>query len=607
MNPLNPTKAVVAVAPGARRRMLFTVLGWLLALLLAPGPAAADETKMLRVARTSQFDTLDPPRQFDGSSMDLVTLVYSGLMRYAYLERPYKAEPDLLAGMPELSADKLTYTLRLRKGVRFHDDACFPGGQGRELTADDVLYTLRRFADARINTKGWSVLEGKIAGLDAYRAATAQPGSKVDALSKLPIDGLKKIDAHTLAIRLTRPDPRFVDQLAVMNTAIVPMEAVQAYGANFGTHPVGTGPFMLKDVDRKGVLRFTRYPRYHGVYPSVGAAGDAERGLLKDAGRKLPLVDVVEMPLVEEAQPRVLRFLKGEFEWTGLDRANFSKMAQRAKDGSFQLVSPYADRFGIYHALTGDVNDLILNMKDPLLGGNKALRQALAHLVDTQAEIDVLRNGRGRKLKSLVPSDMPGNERDTGATYYSYDVVRAKQLLAEAGFPGGKGLPVLTLHTADTSADGHNLVDLMRAKAAAAGVQLKGQFADWPTTLKAVQSGNFQLALMGWSPGPPDAPGNFQMLYGKNLPPGTNFSNFVNADFDRAFEAARYLADGPELLALIRTMNEIVRNEVPVIIRFESISVGMTQKWLRNFKRNPLAPEHMYVDVDLALQKKGLP
>jgi ABC-type transport system substrate-binding protein len=576
-------------------------------LALAAIPVLAQEQKVIRVARTSQFDTLDPPRQFDGSSVDLITLVYSGLMRYAYLERPYKVEPDLLAGMPELSADRLTYTLRLRKGVRFHDDACFPGGQGRELTADDVLYSLRRFADANINTKGWSVLEGKVAGLDAYRAATAQPGSKVDALSNFPVEGLKKIDAHTLTIRLTRPDPRFLNQFASMNTAIVPMEAVKAYGAQFGTHPVGTGPFMLKDVDRKGVLRFTRYPRYHGVYPSAGAPGDAERGLLKDAGRKLPLVDVLEMPLVEEAQPRMLRFLKGEFEWTGLDRANFSKMARRAKDGSFQLEAPYAERFGIYDTLSGDVNDVILNMKDPLLGGNKALRQALAYLMDTQAEIDVLRNGRGRKLKSLVPSEMPGNERETGATYYSYDVVRAKQLLAEAGFPGGKGLPVLTLHSADTTADGRNLVDLMRAKAAAAGVQLKGQFADWPTTLKAVQSSNFQLALMGWSPGPPDSPGNFQMLHGKNLPPGTNFSSFVNADFDRAYEAARYMADGPELLALIRTMNEIVREEVPVIIRYESISVGLTHKWLRNFKRNPLTPEFMYLDLDVALQKKGLP
>lgn len=257
------------------------------ALALGAGAAAAQEPKVLRVARTSQFDTLDPPRQFDGSSVDLITLVYSGLMRYAYLERPHKVEPDLLTAMPELSADRLTCTLRLRKDVRFHDDACFPGGQGRELGADDVLYSLRRFVDARINIKGWSVLEGRVAGLDAYRAATAKPGSTDDALARIPIEGLKMIDAHTLTIRLTRRDPRFVNQLAIMNTAIVPMEAVKAYGDRFGTHPVGTGPFMLKDVDRKGVLRFTRYPRYNGVYPSAGAPGRSQALTPERAARRI--------------------------------------------------------------------------------------------------------------------------------------------------------------------------------------------------------------------------------------------------------------------------------------------------------------------------------
>ena len=167
-------------------------------------PAAAQEPKVMTSARTGQFSSLDPVKQFDAASHTLVSMVYSTLLRYAYLERPFKLEPDLLERMPELSADKLTYTLRLRKGVVFHDNACFPAGKGRELVADDVLYSLRRFADARLNTKSWFTMEGAVVGLDAYRAASARPGASAD-LSAVDIAGLKKVDSHTLTFEPSWP------------------------------------------------------------------------------------------------------------------------------------------------------------------------------------------------------------------------------------------------------------------------------------------------------------------------------------------------------------------------------------------------------------------
>ena len=171
---------------------LFAAAG-LAAVAIASWPlsayAQASQPKVLSYSRTAQFDSLDPARQFDATSHELVSLVYSSLLRYAYLERPYKLEPDLLERMPEISADKLSYTLRLKKGVRFHDDKCFAGGKGRELTADDVIYSLRRFADANVNHKSWFLLEGAVVGLDAYHAATAKAGPKGDT-SKLAVEGL---------------------------------------------------------------------------------------------------------------------------------------------------------------------------------------------------------------------------------------------------------------------------------------------------------------------------------------------------------------------------------------------------------------------------------
>jgi oligopeptide transport system substrate-binding protein len=245
-------------------------------------------------------------------------------------------------------------------------------------------------------------------------------------------------------------------------------------------------------------------------------------------------------------------------------------------------------------------------MKDPLLGGNKKLRQALANLVDTQAEIELLLNGRGRKLQSIVPTEIPGNERETGATYYSYDVAQAKRLLAQAGYPDGKGLPPLTIIYGGATADTRMRADLMKAKFAAAGVQLKPVFNDWPTFLRALESGNFQLTDSSWLADYPDAENFYQLLYSKNGPPGSNHTAFNNAAYDKAYEVSRLMAGGPERLALFKTMNEIIKDEVPIIIGQISLRFGITQKWVGNLKRNLLTPEFMYLDVDMARKAKGL-
>jgi ABC-type transport system substrate-binding protein len=576
------------------------------ATLCVAAPAAdAQALKVLNIPRRAQFKSMDPHRNSDVISGELVEMAYSGLLKYSYLERPYKVEPDLLERMPEPSSDRQTYTFTLRAGVRFADDPCFPGGKGRVLTSDDVLYSLKRLADANVNNVSWYGMENIVAGLDELREATHKGGPGTD-IDKLELTGFKKLDERRFTLKLRRDNPLFVYAIAGPWAKIVAREAVKMYADRFDIHPVGTGPFILKDFERKGTLRWVKNPNYHGSYPAAGEAADRDKGLLKDAGRRLPLVDVVEMPLAEEAQPRVLRFLKGEFDWIAIDRANFDRMVRRDPKGGFTMAPEFDGKADVYGVLGPAVYYWELNMQDPVLGGNKPLRQALAHLLDGPGFIETLYNGRGRRLQSIVPLDIAGSERDTGATWPAYDVAAAKKLLAQAGYPEGKGLAPLTVTFTATDRDTRNQFDFYKARFAAAGVQLKAQFLDLPSAVKALEGGNFQIGAYSWLADYPDAENFYQLLYGKNGPPGPNHTSWANPVYDQAYEASRFMPNGPERLKHFKTMNDVVREEVPVLFEYDPILAGLTQKWVRNFKRNPmLLSQAMYMDIDPERKRKG--
>ncbi len=589
-------------ARGPNRRQ---VIGTPLAASVLPVTAWAQaETRVMTIAREGAFVSMDPVKGFEDVSLEQIDMAYNRLVRYAWLERPYRVEPDLLASLPEASADGLTYSFTLRKGIRFHDNACFPGGKGRELTSDDVLFSLKRYADFHLNQTSWFLLDGMVAGLNELRAATQAAGTARD-LDRLSISGFQRLDAHRFTLRLTRPNAQFVSRLAVGPLSIVPVEAVRHHGEKFGVNPVGTGAFMLKDMDRKGTIRWVRNPNYHGVYPSRGESGDREAGLLEAAGRKQPFLDTVEMTLMEESQPRMLKMLRGELDWITLDRANADKMV-RGVGGQLSLAPEYRDKFSISVNTPMSVRHVFINMKDPVLGRNKLLRQALARLFDVAGDVAQLMGGRGRPLGSIVPYDLPGSERDTGAAPLAYDPAGAKRLLAQAGFPDGKGLPELTMRWGFSGIEWRNRFDFYQSKLAEAGVRLKPLFTDHPTFVKATEASNFQMAMYGWIADYPDAENFYQLMFSKNAAPGPNLSSFQNDAYDAAYEASRYLAPSPQRLVYQRKMSEILREEVPIIPLHSAFSVVLKQAWVKNLKRHALMDGVEYLDIDPVRKRKGV-
>ncbi len=558
--------------------------------------ASNDGKKIFYDARRSAHKSLDPPKQFDGASAEIVMNVFDTLVEYDYLARPYRLAPNLLESMPEKSADGRTYIFRLRKGVHFHDDPSFPGGKGRELNADDAIYSIKRFADANVNLKSWVLMAGFVEGLDAFREKTRELGKNVD-YDALEVAGLRKLDDHSFEVEFTQENPLALFPFAMTSLSIVPREAVEKYGEDFANKPVGTGPFQIKQYARRGTMILEKNPNYHGRYPNEGAPGDAEAGLLEAAGKPIPFLDEIHMPLIEEPQPAMLKFRKAELDWIGIDKDNFPNMAFKAEDGSFHLKDEYARLYNHYAEPSLAAEYFAFNLQDPLFKDNKALRQAFALAIDTPAFIDLLLNGRALPLQTIVPQPIAGSEEDIGFEYYRQNRELARQKLAEAGYPNGEGLPEVVFEYRAATKDARQGFEFIRNELAEVGIRAKASFNTFSAFLKKIETGNFQIASSGWQADYPDAENFYQLVYGPNRTPGPNSSTFANPEFDALYEQTRYMENGPERFALFERMAEIMKDEVPLLLRYNGIAFGIYQKNLHNLKRHMLVDKpYKYID-----------
>jgi len=554
--------------------------------------------KVLYHLREAEEKSLDPMKQFDTISSQLVGSLYDTLFNYHYLKRPYALEPLLLAQMPERQADGRSYLFTLKKGVMFHDNACFSSGKGRELKSDDVIYSMKRFADINVNRLSYNLISGLVVGMDQFREISKIEGSSF-RYDKQEIEGVKKRDDYTFVINFVQDSPLNFHPLAFNGLAIVPREAVEKYGDDFDKNPVGTGPFMMKTYSRRGTTILVKNPLYHAVYPSEGTAEDKAAGLLEPAGQKLPFVDEVQLPLMEETQPQLLKFKKGQLAYVNINRDDFELMVDRKDGKEFQLKKDFIGLFDLFYASSLQSSFVRLGMRDEVIGKNKALRQAIALAMNAEGYTDLMFNGRGHVAHSLVPLDIVGSVKDTKSIWYTQNLEAAQKKLAEAGYPGGKGLPPLKIEYRSTSKDQRLRFEYIRNELSRVGIRIEGNFQSFSNYLKKTDEGNFQLADAGWNADYPDAENFYALFYGKNIAPGPNGSNFINPKYDEFFVKARHLKDGPERIKLFAEMDAVLKEEVPVILLMHQIIMGLKQKNLKNFKRS-MMEEHPYKYMDLA-------
>lgn len=559
---------------------------------------AARQHQVLRVTglellgSTDRIRGFDPVVSSDVPSAHAIYKVYEGLYEYKYLVRPYAVRPNLAEAMPEVSEDGLTYTFRIKRGVRFADDPCFPGGRGRELKASDFVYSWKRLADVRTHSNSYWIFEGRIVGLDEFHKASQN--GPVDYNTE--IEGIRALDDYTLQVKLTQPYPQLIWVLTMSYTFAVPREAVEYYGKEFLNHPVGTGPYRVADwTYRSYSITYARNPNWRGdVYPSEGEPEDEARGLLADAGKPIPFLDRITEYVISDDSTDWLMFLAGYFARSGISRDNFDAVISP----QFGLTEDLQRR-GIRLATAPQLFTTYIgfNMEDPVVGMSadpvenerrRKLRQALCHAVDIGKWCEFY-NNRQIPANSPIPPGMAGHD-PTQPLPYPFDLKRARQLLAEAGYPNGKDPRTgrrlqLTLELGSASdPETRQSTDLLASFFREIGVELRPSYNNWPEFLKKIERKQQQMFRLGWVADYPDAENFLQLFSTASISPGPNHCNYSNPAFDRLFERARVMQDSPERTELYKQLARMVNDDAVWITLTYPLAFGLQRDWFQNFK-----------------------
>ena len=581
-----------------------------LALLLAAGSAASQ--KVLRYAFPIAETNFDPAQITDLYSRTVAAGIFDAPLEYEYLARPVRLRPNTAAELPEVADDYKSFTFRIRPGIYFTDDPAFKGAR-RELTAADYVYSIKRHYDPRWKSGNLYILENAgILGLSELRKELVAQGKPFDYDRE--VEGLRTLDRYTFRIRLSQPSPRFLNNFTVGGfVGALAREVVEFYGDKVGEHPVGTGAFRLAEWKRSSRIALARNPGYREVhYDEHPPEGDARLRQIaaRFAGQRLPMIDRVEISIIEEAQPRWLSFLNREQDLMEGLPAEFSSLAIPNNK-----LAPNLARRGIQMVRVprADVAMTYFGMENPVVGGytpqKVALRRAIALAVDVEREIRLVRRGQAIPAQSIVGPLTFGFDPAFRSEMSEFSVARAKALLDEFGYVDRDGdgwreqpdgSPLLLEYATSPDQTSRQLDELWQKNMSVIGIRIRFQTAKWPEQLKASRAGKLMMWGVGWTVGSPDSDEFLALGYGGNKGQ-SNHARFDLPAFNQAYQLQRRLPDGPERQAVIDEAKKLSVAYMPYKVHVHRIGTDLAQPWLIGQQPHPfLRAFWKYVDIDLA-------
>lgn len=591
----------------------------LLACLQSAAPSAAsgaaDPAKKLRVTFQTAETGFDPVKVSDVYSGQVIEAIFDPLLTYDYLARPARLVPNVAESLPSVAERGSVFTLRLRRGIYFAADPVFKGAR-RELTAGDYAYSIKRFMDPRNRSPYAFLFEGKIAGLDEL-AAQAKKTGRFDYDAN--VAGIEVPDRYTLRIRLRQADLNFSHVLAFPLVGAVAREVIEAYADESNSHPVGTGPYLLKRYVRSSKIVLEANPDYRGrVWDFAPGDDPLDREIAASMkGRKLPAIGSVEISIMDETQSRWLAFQRGEtdFEYQLWDVAPTFMTDDGRLKPEFVKRGIRLDR-----SVDPEITYTFFNMQDkvgdqpnPVGGFSKeriALRRAIAMAYKVDDQIRIIRKGQAVRAQFPVPPGVAGHQPHYRSSI-PYDPQLANALLDRFGYRRGAdgyraqpdGKPLVIRYSSMPTERDRQFDELFKRSLDSIGVKIDIHKDRFPELNKLGHECRLMMRSAAWIADYPDGDNFMQLLYGPNTGQ-SNGACYRSPEFDRLYEASRSMPDGAERSSLYRRMARLMEVHTAWILADSRYRNVLLQPWVVGYRKHPvLSSEWAYIDLDPGLRK----
>ncbi|MFM9985584.1 MAG: ABC transporter substrate-binding protein [Flavobacteriales bacterium] len=522
-----------------------------MATLFLLGGCSSDESTSDNVFcynESNGITSLDPAFSRDLEVMWATNQLFDGLVE---LDSAMNVTP-CIAHSWEISEDGKTYTFHLRDEVYFHPSPLFQDSTHRKVMASDFVYSFARLLDKKLATPAQWIF------------------ATVDTSHNR---GFEAPDDSTFCIYLKEPFQPFLGMLTMQYCNVVPREVVEHFGADFRSHPIGTGPFRFAFWYENMALVFHKHPAYWK----------------KDTlGNSLPYLDAVKIDFVKDMSVEFQGLLQGKYDFISGIHDSYK---DEILDSHGNLVEAYSGRIAFQKTpfIKTDYLGIFVDpameitRDSPLL--NKKIRQALSYAIDKKEMVRYLRNNSVFPADhGFVPPALLG--QSGGKTYYTYSPEKAKALLQEAGFPNGKGLPEIEISTTSDYAD---LIEFVQHQLSEIGVKVRVNILQGPALREQSAKGQLAVFRKSWLADYADAENFLAVFYSPNFcPVGPNYTHFKNAEYDALYVQARSETNDEKRMEIYSQMDSILMSEAPVIpLLYDQVS-HFVSKRIVGLKTNPV-------------------